>query len=1197
MELNIYKGFDNSVLSKLKEAPVLDLPYENRKDVIHFDRQLIKKLRLSLYGLEEDDVSWMTYEEYSFVETIVDDIIESDGLRVKIINNNLYPGYYPIEFKIDDSLATEINKQLETATTENSITNECKNYIEVYNSLIKVGDKFYGSFYNREMERRDSLPVENYYPSTITVQDSNNPGEYSLFLNDDFETYIRDLNIIKQLKPKSISFSSTDGFISKNIESSLIAFAQHENIKLFRYYEKLQEEKEQEAELIRIAKEEIGIPEFKEFRKIKFYKNPDIDNHLVEIPQSQIITDIIRQAERAYDDEAKNRYRDIFITASTGAGKSIMFQIPAVYLAQKYNKLTIIIEPVKALMQDQKEQLIKHGYNRVEAFNSDLISQVEKEAVLKRIKDGEVDLLYLSPETLLSYTIDTIIGDREIGLMIVDEAHIVTTWGVGFRPDYWYLGGYINRLRNTVQTSRNKQYKTYRFPVCAFTATAINGGDDNTVSETITSLYMENPIKYLGYVKRDDIKFEITLNGNKKLPMQEYESLKGEALDHRVREWIDNGKKVIVYFPYASFARDAFRGYNGFANIITDKNSIGIYTGRNMDEISSESFAITKRDTFEKFKNGELKIMYATKAFGMGVDVNDVDIVYHYAVTGTLNDYVQEIGRAARKTDMIGYAVTDNYYNDISFMQRLFGMSQIKQYQINKVLAGIYDVYRNKQSRNFLISPEAFTYIFSGKNSSDDSNINKLKTSLLMLEKDLYDKYHFKVLVSRPQSVFTKAFVVIDRDHEKIVLQSKYGKYFTRIEKGRVSELQADGSRITDLGDVYNLDLKTIWEEQYANLSFPSFKFWYFNAKKDYPNKVDIMPTIRQYIFPRQRVNIETRHDLLLCDIRDLILQDFEYIGDALYEEFRKKYFTLDDFKNLISKKYGATKARIIANSLFDLVDPNQSCVKYRINEATNKTQYTLSNGNFKEYMRKSILKSQLISNLNSNRNTEFSRYAAINDEKNQWTATALKLLSIFDYITYEIQGGEEPEIFIRLNDPAKVAGIVNQTIRYSNNYVTKARQKHERDVKVLNKFFSGLSTDEERWNYIEDYFLGKDVLEYPDTTIDMQSPLSREIDKEHSYSTHDISDWREVASFYEANDKEMIDEFEKRNIPLPEYMETEIKKSSMGEEILMSWPSKNVLIFQEDASEINLDYCNRKGWHAYKRYEINYTELEEILK
>lgn len=177
-------------------------------------------------------------------------------------------------------------------------------------------------------------------------------------------------------------------------------------------------------------------------------------------------------------------------------------------------------------MQDQKEKLISRGYTRVEAFNSDLITQVEKEAVLKRIKDGEVDLLYLSPETLLSYSIETIIGDREIGLLIVDEAHIVTTWGVGFRPDYWYLGNYINRLRHRIQVNRSEKRKIYHFPVCAFTATAINGGIDDSVGETIISLYMENPIKYIGYTKREDIKFKIDIKSKSKLPKPEYEAKK-----------------------------------------------------------------------------------------------------------------------------------------------------------------------------------------------------------------------------------------------------------------------------------------------------------------------------------------------------------------------------------------------------------------------------------------------------------------------------------------------------------------------------------------------------------------------------------------------------------------------------------------------------------------------------------------------
>ena len=190
-------------------------------------------------------------------------------------------------------------------------------------------------------------------------------------------------------------------------------------------------------------------------------------------------------------------------------------------------------------MEDyQKEKLNKSGFLRVEAFNSDLISQTEKEAVLKRIKNGEVDLLYLSPETLLSYSIETIIGDREIGLLIVDEAHIVTTWGVGFRPDYWYLGSYINRLRNQIQTSRGMRRKAYHFPICAFTATAINGGIDDSVSDTIISLYMENPIKYIGYVRRDDIKFDIVHHGDeRKLTKQEYEEAKTNY----------EKKKVLVY--------------------------------------------------------------------------------------------------------------------------------------------------------------------------------------------------------------------------------------------------------------------------------------------------------------------------------------------------------------------------------------------------------------------------------------------------------------------------------------------------------------------------------------------------------------------------------------------------------------------------------------------------------------------------
>lgn len=347
--------------------------------------------------------------------------------------------------------------------------------------------------------------------------------------------------------------------------------------------------------------------------------------------------------------------------------------------------------------------------------------------------------------------------------------------------------------------------KTYDFPICAFTATAINGGVDDSVSDTVISLYMENPVKFIGYVRREDIKFDVKMCETRKLPQTVYESKKTEAMSSRIVKWLAEKEKTIVYFPYAQNAFDASRGVRGFAGIKTDPR-IGVFTGKNVDELSTETFNEKKRETFEKFRTGEQPIMYATKAFGMGVDIDDVQNVYHYAVSGNLCDYIQEIGRVARKPEMTGVAITDFFYNDMTYMNKLFGMSRIRQYQIKKVLEGIYDVYKSKKgARSFLISPQSFTYIFNGKGVKDEGQcINKLKTCLLMLEKDFYDKYNFKVIISRPQSVFTKAYVVIDKENESLVLNSEYGKCFRFLARGRYQERQPDGSLLSDTGDVYS---------------------------------------------------------------------------------------------------------------------------------------------------------------------------------------------------------------------------------------------------------------------------------------------------------------------------------------------------------------------------------------------------------
>lgn len=1194
MRLIVYKGFNQDFLSNVEEEPLIDNLISSKLDVLSFDKKYRKKLDGALLMLEDEASVWVTYEEYTLIKNRVDDAIKEDNLEVILYCNNLYPDYYPLGFEVSSDLADEIEKSLNSDSTDDC-SEDCERYLAVYNTLVNVDGKYYGSFYNFEYEKEEKLTSKPFYASNADIEDSQEDADINVFINEDVDTYLRDLGRIKEISPNIIGIKTTEGLVSQRILASLKAYCVANNIRLVSFHEQIQEDVELEQELINIAKNDVNIRGFENFRAIKFYKNPDINNEIVEISQSTLIQEIIHQAEKSYDDSNGNTFRDIFITASTGAGKSVMFQIPAIYLAKHYHKLTIVIEPVKALMQDQKEKLVNSGFTRVEAFNSDLISQVEKEAVLQRIKSGEVDLLYLSPETLLSYSIETIIGDRDIGLLIVDEAHIVTTWGMGFRPDYWYLGGYINRLRNQVLTKAGKGRKLYHFPICAFTATAINGGIDDSVSDTVISLYMENPIKYIGYVRRDDIKFDIQVCEKNKLPQTRYDEEKTKVMSDRISKWLKSGEKTIVYFPYAKNAYDASRGVTNFVGIKTDKR-IGIFTGKNVDALSTDTFNEKKRETFENFRTGKTPIMYATKAFGMGVDIDDVKNVYHYATSGNLSDYVQEIGRAARKPGMDGYAITDFFYNDMSFMKKLFGMSQIKQYQIKKVLDGIYDTYKSKNgARSFLISPQSFTYIFNGRGAQDeDQCINKLKTCLLMLEKDFYDKYNFKVIISRPQSVFTKAFVVIRKEEEKKVLGSKYGKCFKFVAEGRYREKQPDGSVLSDTGDVYTLDLKRVWEEFHPNISFPQFKYWYFNDTSDSKDKVSIMPSIRKSFSPRQKVNIEGRGDLILSEIRDKILEELEYIGDTLYSEFGKSYFTTEDFTKVIRQKYGMTQARIIANSLFDLVDPQMRCVKRRSSENTSRSTFTLSNGNFKEYMRRPIIKSTIMNKLTRCGESSFSSYMSIaNDESSN---IALKMLSIFDFVTYEILGGEEPEIFIRLNDPQKIKNIVLGNAYYSNSYVTRAKQKHDRDVSVLLHFFNGLSNDQDRWDYIEKYFLGYDVLCDVAPAPIKAVPMIKSIDKEKSYPTHQFKKWSELDMFFDNNDHVIVDKVAALGVPIPEYLSTTLKKSEWGNNIFMSWPSKDTLLCQIDTPDKVLEGFKKKGWHAYRLNEIEYEEIKGAL-
>ena len=154
----------------------------------------------------------------------------------------------------------------------------------------------------------------------------------------------------------------------------------------------------------------------------------------LQLSQGQLIEEVIMEAEKGIKGDSS--VHNLLLTAPTGAGKSLLFQLPAIYLGNEYKLLTLVVSPLKALIVDQVEALRELGYERVAYASSDL-SPEQKNEVYRRVREGEVDLFYLSPELLLAYDISYFVGERRIGLVVVDEAHTVTTWGKEFRVDYW----------------------------------------------------------------------------------------------------------------------------------------------------------------------------------------------------------------------------------------------------------------------------------------------------------------------------------------------------------------------------------------------------------------------------------------------------------------------------------------------------------------------------------------------------------------------------------------------------------------------------------------------------------------------------------------------------------------------------------------------------------------------------------------
>ncbi|MFT5874441.1 MAG: ATP-dependent DNA helicase RecQ [Clostridium sp.] len=411
------------------------------------------------------------------------------------------------------------------------------------------------------------------------------------------------------------------------------------------------------------------------------------------------------------------------------------------------------------------------------------------------------------------------------------------------------------------------------------------------------------------------------------------------------------------------------------------------------------------------------------------------DTVYHYAPTGNLSDYVQEIGRVARDENIKGCAATDFTTSDLKYVRMLTSLSAIKQYQLKEVLRKLYNIYMEKRKRNMLVSPETFSYLFGDNNLE-----NKVKTSLLLLEKDL--NRNFNVLIVRPKSIFTKNFVNVPSDVKNLFIE-KYGRFSKEIKENTkrvIPGAYKNGDiEISNSGAIYEVNMSEVWENNFSNLTFPDFKRRFF--KGELFEFGDEMANLS----PRLHLTITYRKEYEECKI---LLREYCNKLSMIFAQFKNqnRFFTKIEFKKVFKSKFTDTfVTQDLSDIMLDMfiadtsenIGFNQNKDKYRfIQQRKNQingmeSEYRIMNSNYATLG--NYLIRQITQCIPNNEDNIHSSYIAISRGEKKTDVLQLSvLLELFGLATYEVVGGKNTEIFIRINDPLKIKKLSNSNYRNS---------------------------------------------------------------------------------------------------------------------------------------------------------------------
>ncbi len=416
--------------------------------------------------------------------------------------------------------------------------------------------------------------------------------------------------------------------------------------------------------------------------------------------------------------------RPLLAILPTGGGKSLCYQLPALVRYQRRGLLTIVISPLQALMKDQVDSLRRKTGSPAAAAIYSMLTPPERGRVLQGIVLGDVGILYVSPEQLRNRSFRRAVAGREIGCWVFDEAHCLSKWGHDFRTDYLYAGRFIRELASAqgVETP----------PVQCFTATA-----KEDVTREILQFFQQELgqelILFKGGVERANLHFEV-------------QQVAGQEKPARLAELLQENL-----------------GESGSCIIYCATRRTTEVTAEYLQSLGWEAAAFhaglsdpAKRHIQDSFIAGSLRIICATNAFGMGIDKEDVRLVIHRDIPGSIENYLQEAGRAGRDR---GEARCILLYDedDIEKQFQLGAMNRLSRRDIAQILRGLrYNARRLDQEQLVLTSGELLRLdqVETSFSLDDPNSATRVQTAISWLERAGFlqrDENHTQVFQGRPK--------------------------------------------------------------------------------------------------------------------------------------------------------------------------------------------------------------------------------------------------------------------------------------------------------------------------------------------------------------------------------------------------------------------------------------------------------------